>query len=430
MSPSRATTPGAATAPDLDALAREVLIRCEVLASESEEPCRLTRSFLTPPMRRVHDHLRGWMRDAGLDVRLDPAGNLIGRHSAAKPGGPALLLGSHLDTVPDAGKYDGALGVLLGVAAVKALGGRKLPFAVEVIGFSEEEGVRYRTPYIGSSALSGKFDPVLLERFDAGGVTMADAFRTFGLDPDQVAGAAYESDAVLAYIEAHIEQGPILEAWDAPVGVVEAIVGQSRLRVAFEGRAGHAGTVPMELRQDPLPAAAELILQVERVARSVAGLRGTVGIVAAQPGAANVVPGAASLSIDVRHADDRVREWAVAGLLDHGHEIAARRGLAFQVVEAEHTHAVRADPRLVDRLAAAVAAAGFEPRRLVSGAGHDAAVVATLAPMAMLFLRSPGGLSHHPDEAVLPGDVRIALDVLVRFIDALANDPIRPPGGP
>jgi allantoate deiminase len=249
---------------------------------------------------------------------------------------------------------------------------------------------------------------------------MTDAFRAFSLDPERIGAAAYPSASVLAYIEAHIEQGPVLESLGAPVGVVEAIAGQSRLRVAFEGRAGHAGTLPMELRRDALPAAAELVLEVERIGRSVTGLRATVGTVDAHPGASNVVPGAAVLSLDVRHADDLTRERAVADLLDRATAIAARRGLSFRVDEAEHDRAVPADRRLSDLLAVAVTDTGARPVRVVSGAGHDAAIMASLAPMAMLFLRSPGGISHHPDEAVLAEDVRIALEVLLRFVDRLA----------
>ncbi len=424
-------TPDAKTATGLNKLAAEVLTRCEILGLESERPGALTRTFLSAPMHRVHEHLSGWMRHAGMEVRLDPAANLIGRLAASEGGAeaPVLVIGSHLDTAPEAGKYDGMLGVLLGVAAVDALGGRRLPFAVEVVGFSEEEGVRYRTPYLGSLALCGRFDPAFLGQVDREGVAMADAFRAFGLDPRRIAQAAYPPGRVLAYLEAHTEQGPVLESWDLPVGVVTAIAGQSRLRVGFEGRAAHAGTTPMDLRRDALPAAAELVLEVERLACSVAGLRGTVGTIASAPGAANVVPGSASLSLDVRHTEDEARERAVAGLLAHGSEIARRRGLVFRVDQAQHNRTVPVDPHLTDLLGAAVEGAGITPRRLVSGAGHDAAVMAALAPMAMLFLRSPGGISHHPDERVLPGDVRIALDVMLRFLDAFAAD-VRSPGGP
>jgi allantoate deiminase len=424
-------TPDARTVAGLDRLAAEVLTRCEILGLESERPGALTRTFLSAPMHRVHEHLSGWMRSAGMEVRLDPAANLIGRLAAAEGGAetPVLVIGSHLDTAPEAGKYDGALGVLLGVAAVEALGGRRLPFAVEVVGFSEEEGVRYRTPYLGSMALCGRFDPAFLGQVDQDGISMADAFRAFGLDPGRIAEAAYPPGWVLAYLEAHIEQGPILESWDLPVGVVTAIAGQSRLRVSFEGRAAHAGTTPMDLRRDALPAAAELVLEVERLARSVDGLRGTVGTIASSPGAANVVPGSARLSLDIRHVEDDVRERAVARLLDHGSEIATRRGLVFRVDQEQHNRTVTADPHLADLLAAAVEETGLTSRRLDSGAGHDAAVLAAMAPMAMLFLRCPGGISHHPDESVLPGDVRIALDVMLRFLDTFAAD-VRNPGGP
>jgi allantoate deiminase len=415
-------TPDTTTTSGLDNLAAAVLTRCAILAVESERPDRLTRTFLSAPMHRVHEHLSGWMVEAGMEVCRDPAANLIGRLPAADGDieAPVLMIGSHLDTVPDAGKYDGVLGVLLGVAAAEALRGRRLPFALEVVGFSEEEGVRYRTSYLGSLALCGQLDPALLDRVDDDGITMADAYRGFGLDPGAIARAAYPPGRVVAYLEAHIEQGPVLESWGLPVGLVTAIAGQTRLWVNFQGRAAHAGTTPMDLRRDPLPAAAELVLETERLARAVEGLRGTVGTIAASPGAVNVVPGAVRLSLDIRHAEDDVRERAVAMLLASGEEIAARRGLVFRVDQAQHRASVPVDAHLADLLASAVASAGFTPRHLVSGAGHDAVVMASLAPIAMLFLRSPGGISHHPDESVLPGDVRIALDVIIRFADALA----------
>ena len=428
-----AETPGIARrmddAADLDALVAEALARCEALALLTEEPGRVTRTYLSPPMREAQALAVGWMAAAGMTARVDAAGNVLGRYSAAGgvAGAPTVLIGSHLDTVPDGGKYDGALGVVLGVAAVRALGGRRLPVAVEVVAFAEEEGVRYRTPYLGSLALAGRFDPTLLDLVDASGVAMADAFRAFGLDPAAIPAAAAPPGRYAAYVEAHIEQGPVLEAWDLPVGVVEAIAGQSRLRVTFEGRAGHAGTSPMGLRRDALAGAAELILAVEAEGRAVEGLRATVGSIAAEPGASNVIPGAATLSLDVRHARDEVRAEAVAGLVGFARTVADRRGLGFRVDREQHFPAVPADPGLVDRLASAVQGSGVTPRRLVSGAGHDAAVLASIAPMALLFVRSPGGVSHHPDEAVLPGDVRVALAVLTRF---LLDFPAGPPPAP
>ncbi|HEY2158512.1 MAG TPA: hydantoinase/carbamoylase family amidase, partial [Isosphaeraceae bacterium] len=282
---------------------------------------------------------------------------------------------------------------------------------------------RYRAPYLGSLAFCGRFDPALLDRADADGITMADAFRGFGVDPAAIGAAARPRGSVAAYVEVHIEQGPLLESWGAPVGVVEAIAGQSRLWVSFEGGAGHAGTTPMDRRRDPLPAAAELVLEVERIARSADGLRGTVGSIGAEPGASNVIPRRASLSLDVRHAEDATRERALADLLGFAGSVAARRGLGFRVDRQEHHRAVTVDRRLGELLASAVRDMGVEPRRLVSGAGHDAAVMATLAPMAMLFVRSPGGISHHPAESVRRDDVVVALDVLVRFLAVLSNDP-------
>jgi allantoate deiminase len=405
----------------IDSATGQILTRCDLLARFSEEPNRLTRTFLREPLRLVHEYLSRWMLSAGMQVRLDAIGNLIGHYPATEADAPILLIGSHLDSVPDAGKYDGVLGVLLGVAAVEALAGRRLPFGVDIVAFSEEEGIRFRTPYLGSLAVCGRFDPGLLDLTDDAGVSLRTAIRDFGLDPAEIPAAAYPADQVLGYLEAHIEQGPVLEKLDLPVGVVEAIVGQSRLWVSFHGKAGHAGTLPMEHRQDALAAAAQLVLQVEAHARSTEGLRGTVGSIAVEPGAVNVVPGAARLSLDIRHADDAVRARAVAAVLQQAEVHAAQRGVRFQVDQAEHHAAVPADPRLTELLAAAIAEAGVTPRRLVSGAGHDAAIMATLTPMTMLFVRSPGGVSHHPDEAVLPEDVRTALEVMVRFLFQLAS---------
>jgi allantoate deiminase len=408
----------------LEALTAEVLGRCDTVAGFSEVTDRITRTFLCAAMRPLQVCLAEWMRGAGMAVRLDAAGNLIGRYPAARDNAPVFLIGSHLDSVPNAGKYDGVLGVLLGVAAVQALGGRRFPFAIDVLGFSEEEGVRFRTPYLGSRAVCGRFDPVLLERTDAAGVSLAEALRGFGLDPAQLLAAAYPPGQVLGYLEVHIEQGPVLESLDLPVGVVEAIVGQSRLWIGLEGRAGHAGTLPMEHRQDALTAAAEFVLRVEAAARATAGLRGTVGALSVEPGAVNVVPGTARLSLDLRHADDGVREQALAALLRQGQDLAAGRGVTFRVEQAEHHAAVPGDTALTGQLAAAVRAAGYPAHFLVSGAGHDAAVMAALAPMAMLFLRSPGAVSHHPDERVRAGDVAVALEVMVRFLCSLGESSI------
>jgi len=406
----------------LSALAGEVLKRCDLLATYSEEPGKITRRFPSVAMRQVHACLTGWMESADMSVRMDPAGNLIGHKKGTQLFSPDFLIGSHLDTVPDAGKYDGILGVLLGVAVVKALDGRRLPFGLDIIGFCEEEGIRFRAPYLGSLALSGRFDPRLLERTDPAGVSLADALRDFGLDPSRLGEAAYPAKKVFGYLETHIEQGPVLDTRNLRLGVVEAIVGQTRLWLRFEGKAGHAGTLPMELRQDALAAAAEFVLTVEQHARSVDGLRATVGSMAVAPGAVNVVPGSIRLSLDVRHRQDEIREEATAALLGQAAGIGRRRGVEFHADQSESFQAVPTDARLTGLLAAAVEATGHPFLRMVSGAGHDAAVMAALTPTTMLFVRSPGGISHHPDEAVRADDVLAALEVMVAFLDKVSGE--------
>jgi allantoate deiminase len=403
------------------ALAREVLGRCDRAASFTEEPGSITRTFLCDAMRRLHEEVSRWMSAAGMDVHLDAAGNLIGRYEGSNTDLPVHIIGSHLDTVPDAGKYDGVLGVLLGIAAVQALAGTRLPFGIDVIGFSEEEGVRYRAPFLGSRAVSGQFDPRLLDRCDRQGIPMREAFRSFGLDGNRIAEAAYAPAQIHGYTEVHIEQGPVLESLEAPLGVVEEITGQSRLWATLRGQAGHAGTLPMRGRRDALAAAAELVLEVERVALDQPGLRATVGRLAVFPGAVNVVPGTARLCIDVRHPNDDSRMAAVDEIRRRAVELSASRGVAFGVEEEEHHAAVPADLRLRAALEEAVTASGRPLHCLSSGAGHDAGVMGAVAPMAMLFVRSPGGISHSALESVLEGDVGAALDVLVRYLALLAE---------
>ena len=402
------------------ALAAEVLARCDEIATFSEEPDRITRTFLSEPMHALHARLRFWFERAGMHVRRDAAANLIGRYPGERPGLSVLAIGSHLDTVPNAGQYDGVLGVLMGLAAVEFLAGTRLAFAIDVIGFSEEEGVRYRTPFLGSLAAAGQFDRNLLHRADSRGISMADAFHSFGLDPAKIDEAAYRADTLLGFVEVHIEQGPALERLDAPLGVVEAIAGQSRVWVELKGRAGHAGTTPMEDRSDALAAGAEVILAIEQLARSIPGLRATVGALAVEPGASNVIPGRVRLSADIRHAADSARIAAVTEVIGLASRVARRRGVGFVVNEAEHHVSIPADPVFRDWLAEACVDNGFAPHRLVSGAGHDAGIMARITRMAMLFLRSPGGVSHHPDERVSREDVAAGLAVLVRYLEILS----------
>jgi allantoate deiminase len=343
-------------------------------------------------------------------VRVDAAGNLRGLlRSAGGDRTPRLFIGSHLDTVPGAGAFDGVLGVVLSVALVESLAGRPLPFALEVVGFSDEEGVRFGVPFIGSRALAGTLDEAVLARRDASGRSVADAMREFGLDPARL-GEARASDG-LGYLEFHIEQGPVLDSLGLPLGVVTAITGQSRVEVTFTGQSAHAGTTPMALRQDALAGAAAWIGRVEHDARATPDLVATVGRLDVSPGAANVVAARCRASLDVRHADDTTRRAVVERLLVAADDIASRRGLSASSETMLDQPAVPMDPRLAGRLADAVRRCGLAEHRLASGAGHDAMILAGCMPAAMLFLRSPGGISHHPDERVLAGDVEAALAV-------------------
>jgi allantoate deiminase len=388
-----------------------VIERCRVLAQFSEESGATTRTFLSEPMHAVHAHLRGWMERAGMTVATDHAGNLRGIYPSDRPGASRLFIGSHLDTVPRAGAFDGILGVVLGVALIDNLAGRRLPFDMEVIGFSEEEGVRFGVPFIGSRAFIGDVDDHLL-------TTMAGALTAFGLDPTRI-NEARADDHALGYLEFHIEQGPVLESLDLPLGVVETIAGQSRLDLLFEGRANHAGTTPMNLRHDALAGASEWICSVEREARVVPGAVATVGRVSVSPGASNVIPCSAAASLDVRHANDDVRHDLVTSLLRCAEQIAVARCLKVSWEQRLDQPAVAMDSSFVQMLERAVASTGRPIHRMPSGAGHDAMIIARRMPAAMLFLRSPGGVSHHPEESVLVEDVAAALDVGMAFLKEL-----------
>lgn len=385
-----------------------VIDRCRLLAELSEEPGYTTRTFLSEPMHAVHAHLRDWMQLAGMEFHTDPAGNLRGVYPSPRPSAPRLFIGSHLDTVPRAGAFDGILGVVLGVALVESLRGRNLPFHIEVIGFSEEEGVRFGVPFIGSRAFIGDIDDRVL-------TTISDAITAFGLDPNRI-DEAQPGDDALGYLEFHIEQGPVLEGLDLPLGVVETISGQSRLEVLFEGKANHAGTTPMNLRQDALAGAAEWIAAVEREARAISGAVATVGRVSVTPGAGNVIPGSAALSLDVRHPTDAVRQDLVARLFGCAEQIGDGRCLKVSWEQRLDQAAVAMDTDLTQLLERAVESAGRQVHRMASGAGHDAMIVVRRMPAAMLFLRSPGGISHHPDESVLTEDVDAALEVGRHFL--------------
>jgi allantoate deiminase len=400
--------------------AEEVIARCKQLASFSEDAAGTRRTFLSPPMHDCHREITRWLKAAGAEVTVDAAGNLRAFYAGAQSSSPRLLLGSHLDTVPNAGAYDGILGVVIAVALLESLDRRQLPFAIEVVAFSEEEGVRFGLPFIGSRALVGRLDEELLNRQDANGISVRTAIKNFGLNPAEIPRAVLSDDA-LAYIEFHIEQGPVLESLGRPLGAVDAIAAQTRMSFEFLGRANHAGTTPMHLRHDAIAAAAEWIVAVEREANNHPGVVATVGRIEAKPGATNVIAAEACVTLDVRHKSDDILNRAAETLVRLAHEIAARRGLTLRQNVLLSQRAVAMDPFLVEQIQEAIRSAGCQPHRMTSGAGQDAMILAEKIPAAMIFLRSPGGISHDPAESVELDVVAKALECGLHLLDRLAN---------
>jgi allantoate deiminase len=400
--------------------AEEVIARCKQLATFSEDAGSLRRTFLSPPMHDCHREITKWLTAAGAEVTVDASGNLRGFYAGVQSTAPRLLLGSHLDTVPNAGAYDGILGVVIAIALLESLEHRRLPFAIEVIGFSEEEGVRFGLPFIGSRALVGTLDEELLNRQDTNGISVRDAIRHFGPNPSDIPRAVLSEDT-LAYLEFHIEQGPVLESIGRSLGAVDAIAAQTRMTFEFLGRANHAGTTPMHLRHDAIAAAAEWIVAVERTANNHPGLVATVGRIETKPGATNVIAAEARLTLDARHKSSDIRDGAVDALIRQAHEIADRRGLTVRQNVLLSQRAVAMDPFLVDQIQEAIRSTGCQPHRMTSGAGHDAMIVAEKVPAAMIFLRSPGGISHDPAESVEVEDVAKALDCGLHLLGKLAN---------
>ena len=393
------------------------------VAGFTEEPGKLTRTFLSPPMEPTLKTVGSYMQDFGLEPHVDAAGNIIGRLESPDPKARTLLLGSHLDTVRDAGKYDGPLGVLLPLVALHELGRRgvALPFHVEVLGFSEEEGVRFASAYLGSKAYCGRLRESDLNLRDAAGVTVREAIEKFS-GKFKLPRPAHRRGDLLGYVEVHIEQGPVLEKAGLAVGVVSAIAGQSRFRLTWTGRAGHAGTTPMHLRRDALAAAVEFAAGVEAIARRTRGLVATIGAVQVEPGAANVIPGRVTHTLDVRHADDRVRRAALMQIGRLATRIARKRGVARAWQRTQENGAVACSPRLTAALERSVKAVQGRSLSLVSGAGHDGVVMSSLCPVAMLFVRCRAGLSHHPDEYASPRDLGVALKVMLDFLKKLSAE--------
>ena len=403
-----------------DSLGGEILARADVLAAITEREGMIARSFLTPQHRAAGEKIRGWMREAGMDADFDALGNVVGRYAGSDPAAPWILTGSHMDTVVDAGRYDGLFGVLSAIACVGVLHARglRLRHGIEVIAFGDEEGVRFGVSMMGSKALAGRFDATTLERRDAHGVSLGDALRQFGLDPAAIPALARDPARVAAYVESHIEQGPVLLDEGLPVGVVTAIAGTTRVRVAVQGEAGHAGTVPMGRRRDALAAASEMVLALEsHCAASGGALVGTVGKLAIPgEGAINVIPGSVELTVDLRSGDDARRLAAVAAIEARFREIARRRQVVLGWEPFLHLDAAPCDPAQQARLAACIAARGVPVRHLPSGAGHDAMQFHGVAPLAMLFVRcGNGGVSHNPAETMTADDADLATRVLLDY---------------
>ncbi|MBR0932714.1 allantoate amidohydrolase [Bradyrhizobium jicamae] len=399
-------------------LGGRVMARLEELAALTDEPGALTRLYLSPAHRRAADSLIGWFRELGVAASIDAIGNVVARYEAATSGAPALIIGSHIDTVRNAGKYDGNLGVAAGLVAVEELArrGERLPFAIEIVAFGDEEGVRFPVTLSGSRALAGAFDPTSLDQRDEDGVTLREALIAFGCDPDGIAAIARRPADVLGFLEVHIEQGPVLETERLPVGIVTAINGATRLAVEMRGVAGHAGTVPMALRRDALACAAEGLVAVEELARGDEGLVATVGRIEARPGAVNVIPGEVRFTIDLRSPDDARRRAAVARIRERLAAIAAARDVALDIATTHEAGACACDPAIIAQVEQAVVRHGLRPLRLASGAGHDTMAVAALCPVGMLFVRCAGGVSHSPAEKITAADADVAMRVLLDTI--------------
>jgi allantoate deiminase len=401
----------------------EILKQADVLATFTEDAPRVTRTYLSKEHKQAGDYILSLMRDAGMTASYDAMGNIVGRYEAGVPFAPVVMTGSHQDSVRNAGKYDGLFGILSPIACVKELNrqGKRLPYALEIVGFGDEEGVRFGVTLIGSKAMAGNFDPSWLEKTDASGTTMRQAIADFGGNPDawQALNRRGEHHGeVIAFVESHIEQGPTLLDEGLAVGVVTAIAGATRMLVKVTGLAGHAGTVPMLARQDALTAASEMVLSVERYCRDNAGLVGTVGKMSVLPGAVNVIPQDVEFTVDVRSGNDALRMKAIDAIRAEFSAIAARRKVHVESNPFFELKAAPCDEGLQQQFAKAIKAQGIKPRFLPSGAGHDAMEFPSVCPIAMLFVRcGNGGISHHPNETMTAEDAEIATATLLHFFE-------------
>ena len=401
----------------------QIMARADELAAVTEEAPRLTRTYLTAQHRQAGERIAAWMREAGMSVHWDALGNVVGRYDGARPDAPVVMTGSHLDTVRDAGRYDGLFGILSPIACVADLHRRgiRLPHAIEVVAFGDEEGVRFGVTLIGSKAMAGVFDPAWLDRTDSQGISLRQALLDFGADPNGLAGVDRRGRGIAAFIESHIEQGPVLLQAGLALGVVTSIAGASRIRCTVTGLAGHAGTVPMNQRRDALAAAAEMVLAIEQHCQNHPGLVGTVGQLNVLPGAVNVIPQHAAFSIDIRSGVDATRLAGVEALRVQCEAIAAKRSVQLGFEPYFELTAAPCDERLQRQLADAISAQGLPVMHLPSGAGHDAMAFPAVCPMAMLFVRcGNGGISHHPDEILSVEDADQATAALLCLLETLA----------
>ena len=403
-------------------LGRRVMAMIEDLAQHTDEAGRLTRLYLSDAHRRAADATLRLMQEAGLNAHIDALGSVIGRVEGANPEAPALLIGSHIDSVVDAGRYDGNLGVVLGIVVVETLKRQGIAPAcpIEIVAFGDEENVRFPTNLSTSQALAGRFNPAWLDGRDQDGISFRDALIRFGGDPGGAAALARDPARYRGYLEVHIEQGPLLEAKDLPIGIVSAINGITRARASVIGEAGHAGTVPMNMRRDALAAVAEMIGIVERAGSTRTDTVATVGVAQVQPGAINVIPARVDFTLDARSPDDAVRLAMVQDIVTECQAAAQRRNVGFTIEPFMESPATPMDKGLIGRLEEAVRCLGIEPLHLSSGAGHDAVAMANLCPSAMLFVRCKGGISHNPAESITVEDADAAARVLLATVERIA----------
>jgi allantoate deiminase len=399
-------------------LGERLMRRLDELAADTDEPGKITRLFLSPSHKLAMRRVRGFMEQAGLAVEEDDIGNVVGRLESSVPDPPTFILGSHIDSVRDAGRYDGGFGVLSAIEVVEELRRLdiELPFSLEVAAFGDEEGVRFPATLSGSRALAGTFEFESLDAKDENGISLAEALRDFGCDAGAIGKIARDPTRICGYLESHIEQGPVLEAENLALGVVTAIAGMCRFNVTVEGEAGHAGTVPMERRKDPLAGSAAMILAVEDEARRTREVVATVGMIEASPGAINVIPAKVRFSVDLRAPTDEVRERAKAKVEARLRAVAKERGLDISFTPLDEAKATPCDSGLMQELAEALARKGHRVFSLPSGAGHDAMAMAKLCPVAMLFLRCKGGISHNPAESITVEDAQAAIEVMLDFV--------------